>query len=112
MRAIAIRVASGAVLLAAAFASAGTLSGTQTGIPAAVNLTAEGTSDWAHYGLSNATTVNRKATGGSQIGAVSLIGAGATKAQLTDSVSRYSWSDGTPTASFSSTPTGIYINNF
>ena len=112
MRAITKAVlATAAGLFFASFASAGSLSGTVTTASAAVNLT-EGTADWSHFGLTNATTVNRKSTGGSQISVPTLIGTGSTKAQLTDSPSRYSWSDGTPTASFSSTPTGIYINNF
>src|SRR6185295_11881957 len=113
MRAITTGIITAAAgLFFASFASAGTLSGTVTTPPSAVNLTTEGTADWAHYGLTNSTTVNRKSTGGSQISVPTLIGSGSTKAQLTDSPSRYSWTDGTPTASFSSTPNGIYINNF
>src|SRR5213075_2899582 len=113
MRAFAKTVfASAAIFVIGNIAHAGNITGTVTGIPASVNLTTEGTSDWAHWGLSNANSFDHKATGGTQISNVTTLGSAPVKAQLTDSPSRYSWSDGNPTASFSSTPTGIYINNF
>src|SRR5947207_15024819 len=93
-------------------ASAGSLSGTVNPPPPSVNLTTEGTSDWAHWGLNTATDFNHKATGGTQISNVSLIGAGSTKARFRDSASTYTWTGGTPTASATNTPTGININNF
>ena len=104
-------LACAVVLLTAHLASAGSLSGTENPIPPSVNLTTEGTSDWAHWGLNVATDFNHKATGGSQISNVTLIGANSTKARFNDSTSTYSWTGGTPTASATNTPTGIYINN-
>jgi hypothetical protein len=113
MRAIARNLlASAAVLLTAQLAGAGSLSGTVSPITSPVNLTAEGTADWAHWGLNAPTDFNHKATGGSQISNVTLVGTGTTKARFNDSASVYSWSGGTPTASANLSPTGIYINNF
>jgi hypothetical protein len=113
MRAIAKGLlATAAGLFFAAFASAGSLTGTVTPPPSSVNLTTDGTADWAHFGLNNVNDVNRKSTGGSQITAPTLVGAGSTKARLADSPSTYSWTAGSPTATANNSPTGIYINNF
>ena len=92
---------------------AGTLSGGQAVQPAAVGLTAEGTLDWAHWGLGgtgNYNTFNRKA-GVSPPGITTItnIGAGGNR----DAYSpvpppvTYSWTDGSPTAS-ANTTSGIY----
>jgi PEP-CTERM motif-containing protein len=105
-------IACAAGVFFAGLANAGILTGTVTNPPPSVNLTTEGTADWIHWGLTTTNDVNRKATGGSQISNVALIGTGTTKARLTDSPSVYSWTGGTPTATATNSPTGVYINNF
>jgi len=103
---------SAAALLFASIANAGSITGSVATPPTNVNLATEGTSDWVHWGLNVATDVNHKSTGGSQIGALTLIGAGSTKARLSDSPSKYSWTSGTPTATANTSPTGVYITKF
>ncbi|HEV2909482.1 MAG TPA: hypothetical protein VGX02_09425, partial [Candidatus Eremiobacteraceae bacterium] len=73
--------------------------------PANVNLSAEGTSDWVHLGLTAASDVNRKATGGSRISE----SANSTLAQYNAYATTFSWSDGAPTASANNTPNGVYV---
>src|SRR3954452_5442255 len=80
--------------------------------PANVNLTTQGNTDWIHWGLNNANDVNRKATGLSQISNFTKIGSGTNVVRLTDSSSKYSWTDGSPTNVVTSTPGGVYINNY
>jgi hypothetical protein len=79
-------------------------------IPAAgstVNLTSEGTSDWVHWGKESSSSVNRKAGGTGEIGALTTVGGSASRFNATNRL-RYSWSDGTPTAS-ATTQAGLYI---
>jgi len=87
-------------------AKAGTLSGTQSTAPAAVNLTAEGTLDWAHWGLAIKSDFDHKAGGASQISDVTTVG---TVEQFPDALTGFSWSDGTPTGVSGFTTTGIFI---
>ena len=89
------------VTVAAPFAA--TVSGHGDPSPAAVDLSQEGTSDWAHWGRLDAYSVDRK-SGGDQIGKLGIIGAGVV-AQDTTSPTRYSWMDGAPTTSISDTAT-------
>ena len=98
--------------LSAARVSAAILTGSVAPPPASVNLTTEGLSDWIHWGLNNASDVDRKITGLSQISNFTTIGAGTTVVRLTDSPSKASWIDGTPDLTVTNTPSGVYINNF
>ena len=88
------------------------LTGDVASPPASVNLTTQGNTDWIHWGLNNVNDVNRKLTGLSQISNFTKIGTGTNVVRLTDSPSKYSWTDGSPTAVVSNTPGGVYINNF
>lgn len=72
------------------------------------NLTAEGTSDWVHWGLSTASSVDRKSGVSAQVSNYTKIGPG-TVTRFTDSTITHQWSDGTPTASSTGTTTGISI---
>jgi hypothetical protein len=64
------------------------------------NLTSLGTSDWAHWGRGESySAVDRKASGGSQIGAVGQTGAGGHYGTSASSAYGVSWSDGTPETS-------------
>ncbi len=66
--------------------------------PSTVNLTAEGTMDWAHWGRSVVGDFEHKASGGTKISNYTQIGSANTPARVT-ATPNYSWSDGTPTAS-------------
>jgi hypothetical protein len=86
----------------------GSLSGLRNNSPASVNLTLEGTSDWAHWGAFNASSFNHKASGNSQISNFTLIGTNAVT-RYDDNLTAFSWSDGTPLVSANGSTTGIYV---
>ena len=92
--------------------NAALLTGSVAPPPASVDLTTQGNTDWIHWGLNNVNDVNRKITGLSQISTFTKIGTGTNVVRLTDSPSKYSWTDGSPTAMVTETPGGVYINNF
>src|SRR5438874_196193 len=100
------------VILTSASTNAAILSGNVSPPPANVDLTTQGNTDWIHWGLNSAGDVNRKATGLSQISTFTKIGTGTNVVRLTDSPSKYSWTDGSPTAVVTNNPGGVYINNF
>src|SRR5882672_8170167 len=100
------------VILTSASAEGALLTGSVAPPPASVDLTTQGNTDWIHWGLSNVNDVNRKITGLSQISTFTKIGTGTNVVRLTDSPSKYSWTDGSPTAVVNNTPGGVYINNF
>ncbi|MEV6013286.1 ricin-type beta-trefoil lectin domain protein [Streptomyces sp. NPDC051976] len=81
--------------------------GTQPAGP--VDLTAQGTTDWAHWGLSDASSLDHKAGVTQAISKVAPLGA--YPRQLTDSQVTYTWTAGTPTASATATPTGLYATS-
>ncbi|MFN0277197.1 MAG: hypothetical protein ACKVRN_01205 [Pyrinomonadaceae bacterium] len=85
----------------------GSLSGSQTVTPANVDLSAEGTSDWAHWGLTAPGDFNHKSGVAQQISNCTALGTEAI--QRYTNTSLYSWSGGTPTASATNTGTGVYV---
>jgi hypothetical protein len=87
----------------------GVATGTQAATVDPVNLTTSGSSDWAHWGLNGAPGYDHKATGGVQIGHYTVIGGGSASA-FTSNAIKYSWTDGTPTASVSNTTTGVSVS--
>lgn len=102
--------ASGNVTLQAATLILGTqplgsLSGNMASVSSGVtvNLTSEGTLDWAHWGLNGAPGFDHKAGVTQQISNYSLIGTagfnGGSLAAYSDLNYRHSWTGGTPTAS-------------
>ncbi|MGA7937541.1 MAG: Ig-like domain-containing protein [Kovacikia sp.] len=93
--------ATSAITVTAA-ASGGSLTGTGASSSATVNLTTDGTTDWAHW-----SGYDHKASGGSQISNYTVIGSG-TVNTYTNDLRTLTWSDGTPTAS-GSNKNGIYI---
>jgi len=99
-------------ILTAAPLHAALLTGDLAASPANVNLTTQGNTDWIHWGLTNASDVNRKSTRLSQISTFTKIGSGTNVVRLTDSPSKISWTDGGSTASATNIPGGVYINNF
>jgi hypothetical protein len=91
--------------------AAGTLAGNEAPAPTAVNLSAEGTLDWAHWGLNSETDFDQKAGGTNQISNFSPItGAVANSvSRFDDAAAGFSWTDGSPTESAVLTTTGIYV---
>ena len=83
-----------------AAATGGSLSGSAGTTAPGTNLTALGTSDWAHWGRGESyAAVDRKASGGSQIGALGQTGSGGNYGPYASSAYGVSWSDGTPQTS-------------
>lgn len=89
----------------------GSLAGSITlppGLPRAVNLTAEGTRDWVHWGLTTNNSVNRKAGVIPQISDFTKIGTNAVE-HLADNYTGFSWTDGTPAVTAAGTTTGVFM---
>jgi hypothetical protein len=90
----------------------GTLVGSVEPTPPGVDLTAEGTADWAHWGLTSPLSFDRKAAVPQRIPNISLLNASSADlnnyTNYSGDVITYSWSDGTPTSGADS-PTGIFL---
>ncbi len=85
----------------------GSLSGRSAPSPATLNLSAEGTLDWGHWGVSRFNSFNHKA-GGSQISGISIVSGGLSSRYADNAVS-FSWSNGTPVIATNNTTTGIFV---
>lgn len=88
----------------------GLLLGAADPVAGQVDLTAEGTSDWIHWGLQDKTSVTRKATGGAQLSDITKVGDGYRDRTEGFGLSA-KWSDGTPTARMNDTHTSLWLNN-
>ncbi|MHC1764446.1 MAG: hypothetical protein AB9869_09080 [Verrucomicrobiia bacterium] len=99
-------------LLLPAAGQAAALSGVYEVLASAstVNLTTEGTLDWAHWGRTSPTDFNHRADVTPQISNFTLIGQGPIL-QFADNFTGYSWSNGTPTARATRSTSGIYVNS-
>jgi len=86
----------------------GALSGTSDTPPMEVNLTTEGRTDWAHWGLITENSFDHKAGVSPQISNYAVLGSEPAY-PYADNVNGHTWTDGTPTLSASSTPTGVYV---
>jgi len=88
--------------------------GNQTGAiatpPPNIDLTAEGTTDWVHWGLETNTSVNRKTGVPAQISNFTPLGT-ANTLRYADNYTAYSWTDGTPTVATGGTRTGLFRTN-
>jgi hypothetical protein len=73
------------------------------------DLTLEGTSDWAHWGRSTATSFDHKNLVTAQISNFTNLG-GTTMTQLGSYGVGFTWADGTPTVAATNTTTGVYTN--
>jgi hypothetical protein len=76
--------------------------------PSRIDLTTEGTADWAHWGLGSAAGFDHKANVASQIPTFTQINGG--PLNQTTLPSTFSWSDGTPNATSSGTSTAISVS--
>ncbi len=86
----------------------GVLSASVSVTPSNVDLTADGTLDWAHWGRSTASSLNRKSGVTTQIGAISPLGGAPRRFSADAARATYSWTDGTPVGS-STTGAGLYF---
>jgi Thrombospondin type 3 repeat len=79
-----------------------------TSVPdrSSIDLTTEGTIDWAQWGMSNAQSFDHKATGGGKI-SVLMTQSNPSRYSGSGFTTQLTWSDGTPTAS-ASTATGVF----
>ena len=97
----AIRWASGTALLT------GSKAATPTGAP--LDLSAEGFSDWSHWGFGGPTVFNHQSGITQQVSNYTLIGTTA-PSWFTDCPTSFSWTNGTPTLSVSGTTTGVNVS--
>ncbi|SDW82337.1 fibronectin type III domain-containing protein [Thiocapsa roseopersicina] len=72
------------------------------------NLTAEGATDWVHWGIDKPASISRKASAATPIGALTTIGGTSSRFANTARLA-YSWTNGTPKAS-ATTRAGLYIS--
>jgi hypothetical protein len=84
------------------------LRGSKAPLTGTIDLSAVGTLDWAHWGLDKASDFNHRAQGGSLIPNYTALG-NATPVQTDKFQNGFTWSDGTPTAAATDSPTGIYF---
>lgn len=75
--------------------------------PNPVNLTTQGTLDWAHWGNGGPTVFNHKSNVTSQISNYTVIGTSQIS-WLGDNPTGHSWSDGTPTSTATNARTGVF----
>jgi hypothetical protein len=88
--------------------SGGSLVGSLATPVSPINLTSEGTTDWAHWGLNTATSFDHKAGVSQRISNYTLLGT-TSVARFADNPTAFTWSDGTPTASATNTNTGVFV---
>ncbi|MCC6209358.1 MAG: sulfatase-like hydrolase/transferase, partial [Gammaproteobacteria bacterium] len=73
-----------------------------------MNLTAEGTADWIHWGRTSTSSPDRKAGVTAQISDFAAAG-GANPSVTTQTASGYTWTDGAPATSISNSRTGLWV---
>jgi uncharacterized membrane protein len=96
------------VSLTVAAAGGGALTGSMTAPSGPVQLTTQGTADWAHWGLTTAADYNHKANVTPQISNVAAA-AGGTITRYANNGVGFSWTDGAPTISATDSTTGVYV---
>jgi len=86
--------------------------GTQTNsvepAPASVDLTAEGSADWTHWGLVSNTSFDHKRLVQQKISNFAATDTNAVQ-RYADNYTAFSWSDGSPTTDATATTTGVFI---
>jgi hypothetical protein len=88
------------VTVSVSSAQSGSLTATFGTAAASYNLTTLGASDWAHWGRGGVYgRFDHKASGGSQISNVTVVGSGAVSGGWSDAARSVTWTGGTPTAS-------------
>jgi hypothetical protein len=94
-----------AALSSGTSSSVGSLNGSPSSSNSLVNLTAEGTGDWEHWGEG---AVNHKAGVTAQLSSYTVVGAGGVSTYGNDP-RPVSWTDGTPLASSTNNFNGVWI---
>jgi hypothetical protein len=89
----------------------GWVSGTMDVVPGFLDLTAQGTADWAHWGLDSSASFDHKSGVIQRISNFSPLGNNPVL-QRTDYPTLFSWNDGTPTGNSSFTSTSVAIAGF
>jgi hypothetical protein len=74
-----------------------------------INLTAEGTLDWAHWGLSTAGDFDHRSGAAVQISNYTPVGSASSYNQYGNNGLGFTWSDGTPDAATDNSTTGIWV---
>jgi hypothetical protein len=95
-------------LVVATGGTTGSLAGSMATPSGTQNLSSLGTLDWAHWGLTSATSYDHKSGVTPQISNYTIVGTGPAN-QYSDNAFGYTWTGGTPTASATNTTTGTYI---
>ena len=90
--------------------SGGALSGSISASPGFVDLTTEGSADWAHWGLVRLPEFDRKASVAPQIGDFTMVGTNSVVYFTNEH--RFAWTDGTPHSMEAGTGTGIYVTGY
>ncbi|GIM96809.1 hypothetical protein Ato02nite_086020 [Paractinoplanes toevensis] len=74
-------------------------------VPGTVDLAAEGTRDWVHWGLESAEALDRKSRG---TGEIQDDRGTSARGRYDNNPELFGWSGGTPTGAAGRTPTGVY----
>jgi len=92
-------------------ATGGILSGSSVALTTArtVTLTTLGTLDWAHWGLTSATSFDHKSAVSPAISNFKVVGSGSVS-RYTDNMTGFTWTDGTPTGKATGTTSGVYLS--
>jgi hypothetical protein len=90
------------------YGTGGAQTNSVTTSPSSVDLTAEGTADWTHWGLTTNSSFDYKNLVSRKISNYSLIG-NSSPIRYSDNFTSFVWSDGTPTPQTAGTPTGLYV---
>ncbi len=104
-------VAAFAVSLSGVALAQGKLTGAVAAPPKSVNLTREGTADWAHWGHGDGNSFAYKATGKGQISNLTPLGA-FHPAPYKDNAVAFSWTDSGSVGVMGKTTTGVYTESF
>jgi len=76
--------------------------------PVTIDLTSEGSEDWAHWGLADASSFDQKAGVAQKISNFTALGTHAVQ-QYANNYTAFDWDDGTPTPSAFGTTTGVFV---
>jgi hypothetical protein len=93
------------------YGSGGLLAGSVTAPPRNVNLTAEGTADWAHWGHTSSTSFNHKSHVQQQISDFTRLGDNPVD-RYTNNFTSFTWTDGTPIEEVVNSTTGVFVTGF
>jgi hypothetical protein len=91
-----------------AYTGGGVLSGSVDMPPASVDLTMEGTADWVHWGLTDASSFDYKNLVSRKISNFTVLGTNSIQ-NYANNLTAFSWSDGVPNLEVNGSTTGVFI---